>query len=162
MLEHQKITICGFRIHQYFWFMLSGAIGDVIQACLDFLVYTIYTMEWERATVCWTVSYVCSIVFRHTIHRYIVFGEAEGTYCNSLGRTYMAYASSIVLSMLSNHFISDILRFSHREAWVITMLWTGIMNYFILRATWKTKKTTKDDKDTLPTHVSEPSTKITV
>ena len=118
---------------------LSGVLGDTIQAILDYLVYQLYTSEWERSTVCWTVSYIGSIVFRHTSHRILVFGETEGSYCTSLGRTYMAYAASIVLSVVSNHFVVSVLELSHRNAWLITMLWTGIMNYFILKATWKTK-----------------------
>ena len=44
------------------------------------------------------------------------------------------------MSMLSNHFISEVLGFSHRDAWIITMLWTGIFNYFMLKASWRRPK----------------------
>jgi hypothetical protein len=27
--------------------------------------------------------------------------------------------------------------FSHKEAWLLTMLWTGILNYFLLKSAWK-------------------------
>lgn len=145
MLSHQdKFTICGYKPPQYFWFVISGALCDVIQAILDYMVYNIYVSEWERSTVCWTISYSLSIIFRHSSHRYIVFGDFEGTYCTSLGRTYMAYAASILLSMVANHFIVDIFKISHAHAWLVTMIWTGIVNYFILRASWKPKS--KDER----------------
>jgi hypothetical protein len=145
MLTHQdKFVLCGYKMPQYFWFMISGALCDVIQAILDFIVYNIYVYEWERATVCWTISYTLSIIFRHSSHRFIVFGDFEGSYCVSLGRTYLAYSASIVISMVTNHFIVDIFRISHARAWLATMIWTGIVNYFLLKASWRAKPKEKD------------------
>ncbi len=87
----------------------------------------------------------------------LVFGETEGSYCVSLGRTYLAYAASIILSVVSNYCIVNTLGASHRDAWIITMLWTGIMNYFILKATWKSKKDVsqfeKDKLERMPMQV---------
>lgn len=141
MLSHQeKCIICGHRVPQYFWFMLSGALCDVIQAIIDYFLYSIYTFPWERATVCWTLSYIASIFVRHSSHRVLVFGEFEGSYCYSLSRTYFTYSSTIVISMITNHIIVEILLFSHRDAWLITMLWTGLYNYFMLKASWKKPK----------------------
>jgi len=141
MLAHQeKIEICGRKIPQYFWFMLSGAICDIFQALIDFGIYKIYTYEWERSTVCWTLSYIISIVIRHSSHRLLVFGDYEGSYCYSLAKTYLTYSSSIIISMISNHFIVTLFAFSHRDAWLITMIWTGILNYFMLKASWKRPK----------------------
>ncbi len=138
MLGHQdRIRCCGYKLPTYFWFVVSGAICDTLQALLDYFVSIIYPWEWEKATVCWTTSYVLSIAIRHSSHRLIVFGEYEGTYWNSLGRTYAAYSSSIILSILTNNLLANSMGFSHRAAWIITMLWTGIYNYFILKNSWK-------------------------
>ena len=127
MLVHQeRFKICGHQVPQYFWFVISGGLCDIIQAFIDYLVFLVYVWEWERATVCWTVSYSLSIIVRHSSHRFIVFGDFEGSYCTSLARTYLAYSTSIVLSMVSNHFIINYFLFSHRDAWIITMLWTVI------------------------------------
>ena len=143
MLPHQeKFTICGYRIPHYFWFVLSGALCDVVQALIDYGVYLAYPFKWEKPTVCWTISYSASIIVRHFSHRHIVFGEYEGTYCTSLCKTYMTYSSSIVISIITNHILTRRLHFSHRDAWIITMLWTGIYNYFMLKATWKKQKDT--------------------
>lgn len=138
MMKHQEsCIICGYRVPQYFWFVISGAMCDVVQAGIDYAVYLVYYIEWEKATVCWAISYTLSIVVRHSSHRFIVFGEYEGSYCTSLARTYLTYSSSIVLSILTNHILTETMEVSHRNAWIITMLWTGIYNYFMLKMSWK-------------------------
>ena len=126
MLPHQeRCRIFGYRIPHYFWFALSGALCDVVQGFVDYGIYLIYPFEFEKTTVCWTVSYTASIFIRHFSHRILVFGEFEGSYCHSLLRTYMTYSSSIVISMVSNHFIVAFFEAGHLYAWIITMLWTG-------------------------------------
>jgi hypothetical protein len=139
LVNQEKCRCCGYKVPLYFWFVLSGAICDIIQAFLDYLIYLVYVFEWERATICWTLSYTLSIVVRHSSHRLLVFGEFEGSYCGSLSRTYMAYSSSIVISMLANHLLVSMLNFSHRTAWIVTLLWTGIYNFFMLKASWRKK-----------------------
>lgn len=144
MLAHQeRARICGHKVPQYFWFVLSGGICDILQAFIDYGISLIYVLEWERATVCWTLSYIISICIRHSSHRFIVFGEYEGSYCSSLARTYLTYSSSIVISMLTNHLLVNYFFLTHRQAWLITMLWTGVFNYFMLKASWRSAETGK-------------------
>ena len=139
-LAHQdKCRICGYKVPLYFWFVLSGALCDIVQALIDYGVSQIYTLDYYRPTVCWTVSYTLVIIVRHYSHRLLVFGEFEGSYCSSLGRTYLTYSSSIVISMMTNHILVDMFFFTHQQAWVLTMLWTGVYNYFALKSNWKTK-----------------------
>jgi hypothetical protein len=69
----------------------------------------------------------------------IVFGDFEGSYCQSLGRTFGAYSGSIFLSIFTNQFLTNYLGVSHRNAWIATMLWTGIFNYFMLKSAWRAK-----------------------
>lgn len=168
LLPHQeRAQICGFRLPQYFWFVISGAICDVIQALLDYLISLLYIFEWEKSTICWTVSYILSISVRHTSHRYIVFGEPEGTYWASLMRTYLAYSSSIVFSIFANSLLVSMGGLSHKEAWIVTMLITGAFNYFALKASWRpVDKSAEKDKamaDFAPPSAGLPSTsKLTV
>jgi len=117
--------------------MVSGALCDVCQAFIDYLISMVYTLEWGKTTVCWTLSYTLSIVLRHSSHRLLVFGDYEGTYCMSLARTYMAYSSAIVISMFANHQLVAFFGLSHRHAWLATMLFTGIYNFFVLKASWR-------------------------
>ena len=117
---------------------------------IDYIVYGILPkgLVSHRSSYCWGISYTLSIVVRHFCHRYIVFGEYEGTYCASLCRTYITYSSSIVISIVSNMSITGLLGFSHIYAWFFTMIWTGIYNYFMLKATWRgtTTKTKSCDR----------------
>lgn len=129
MLEHQeKCVICGYKPPLYFWFVISGFFCDVIQALLDYLISIVYTLKWERITVCWTVSYILSIWIRHYSHKLLVFGDYGGSYLASLARTYLTYSGSIVLSIITNLVLVQQVGMSHRQAWIFTMLWTGITN----------------------------------
>ena len=134
LINQEKWKCFGYKVPHYCWFVLSGGMCDIVQALIDYAIYFLYIFEWERTTVCWTLSYTISIIVRHFSHRLLVFGEFEGTYCTSLTRTYMTYSSSIVISMLTNHLIVSFLNYSHRTAWIITMLWTGIYNYIMLNS----------------------------
>lgn len=138
----EKFYLFGYKVPQYFFFLISGALCDVVQWFIDYGIYVTYPFEWEKSTVCWTVSYTASIAVRHYSHTLLVFGQYEGTYCTSLLRTYLTYSTSIVMSMVSNHFIVAFLNLEHVYAWLITMIWTGILNYFLLKASWKKKVAT--------------------
>jgi hypothetical protein len=147
MFGQEKIRLCGYKIPKYFWFVLSGSLCDCCQALIDYLISIIYAYEWEKATICWTLSYTVSIMIRHFSHKYIVFGDYDGSYCTSLGRTYLTYSSSIVISTIANHCFMTYFLLSHKQAWVITMLWTGLYNYFMLKRNWKgIKKENNSDK----------------
>ena len=89
--------------------------------------------------MCWGLSYILSIILRHSSHRLIVFGEFEGSYCYSLSKTFGAYAASIILSITTNHILSVYFNVPHRNAWLLTMLWTGLFNYFMLKKSWRAK-----------------------
>lgn len=162
--------MCGYKLPTFLWFQISGFICDVIQAYLDYFISIIYLFSWEKVTVCWTLSYIMSICVRHSMHRLLVFGEYDGTYWSSLSRTYLAYSTSIVLSTLCNNLLVKYGDFSHKEAWLLTMLWTGkvykasfwvqpssqlfyfliagVLNYFMLKATWRsTESKTAEGKE---------------
>ncbi len=155
MLAHQeKAQICGYKLPLYFWFVISGALCDIIQALIDYLISLIYYFDWEKTTICWTLSYILSIAVRHSSHRVLVFGDYEGTYWSSLLKTYATYSSSIVLSMVTNHLIVSFIGLSHKQAWIITMLWTGLYNYFLLKSSWRTANKDKDNSSSLSNDTS--------
>ena len=130
----EVIRICGLKPPQYLWYMLSGACCDVIQFTMDYLMHT--ALGVEDASTCWTVCFTLSIVFRHTFHRYLVFGNYVGGYWNSLLRMYGGYSVSIVLSGVFNMAITKMGNASHYIAFVFTILWTGVVNFFVLKRLW--------------------------
>jgi hypothetical protein len=78
-----------------------------------------------------------------------VFGDYVGGYWMSLGRMYAGYSIIIVISTVFNIVMTRRAKLPHYVAWVITLLWTGIVNYFILKKIWTfgKKQTTEPSKD---------------
>ena len=128
----EVVRLAGVQPPRYLWYMLSGAMCDVIQLCMDMLLHT----QIQDASVCWAVTFFLSVVFRHSFHRYLVFGDYVGGYKASLARMYGGYSIIIVLSTIFNILMTRVATFSHYVAWILTLLWTGIANYFILKKLW--------------------------
>lgn len=126
---------------QWLWWDL---VQRIEQLGVDHIIYTSLTESVEdRATIGWTVSYICSIAMRHSMHRVLVFGEYGGSYWMSLGKTYLTYSSSIIISMITNYYFTAVLGMSHSTAAIVTLLWTGIYNFFLLKACWNSGKNKK-------------------
>jgi hypothetical protein len=121
------------RPPRYLWYMISGFGCDLIQVCIDVLLH--FGFGITDAPTCWTVSFSLSIVFRHTAHRYLVFGMYVGGYYRSLLRMYTGYSVSIILSSLFNRLLAE-WHVPHYGAYIFTLLWTGVVNYFILKRMW--------------------------
>lgn len=129
----EVVQILGIHPPRYLCYMISGFFCDVLQFAIDFLLYTYGLPD---ASMCWAASFGISILFRHTTHRYLVFGDYVGGYYKSLGRMYAGYSIIIVLSTLFNIVMTKYIQVPHAYAWIITLLWTGIVNYFILKKLW--------------------------
>mmetsp|Transcript_8874 Transcript_8874/g.13247 ORF Transcript_8874/g.13247 Transcript_8874/m.13247 type:complete len:372 (+) Transcript_8874:375-1490(+) len=130
----ESVALCGMRPPRFLWFILSGCICDVIQFFIDAFLY--YVFHITEPTVCWVLGYGLSIAVRHTSHRYLVFGNYVGGYCYSLLRMYTGYSISLVASTLFNLILTHGIEMQHYTAWVITLVWTNIVNYFLLTQLW--------------------------
>mmetsp|Transcript_14347 Transcript_14347/g.33399 ORF Transcript_14347/g.33399 Transcript_14347/m.33399 type:complete len:237 (+) Transcript_14347:210-920(+) len=145
----EVVRIAGVRPPRYLCYMVSGSGCDVIQ----FLMYVLLYEQIRDASLCWALSFGGSIVFRHTTHRYLVFGDYVGGYWQSLGRMYAGYSIIIVLSTIFNYAVQKYVDMSHKIAWILTLLWTGIVNYMILKKLWSFGGSKKEDErkpDVLP------------
>jgi putative flippase GtrA len=129
----EVVQILGIHPPRYLCYMISGSACDILQFAIDFLLYAYFIPD---ASMCWALSFAISIVFRHTTHRYLVFGDYVGGYYKSLGRMYAGYSIIIVLSTIFNVIMTKYIQVPHAYAWIITLLWTGIVNYFILKKLW--------------------------
>uniref|UniRef100_A0A7S3PXD5 GtrA/DPMS transmembrane domain-containing protein n=1 Tax=Chaetoceros debilis TaxID=122233 RepID=A0A7S3PXD5_9STRA len=130
----ELVTICGIKPLRYFWYMISGGLCDIVQFGIDFLL--LHALHVNDSSTCWALGFGISIVVRHSSHRYLVFGDYVGGYWKSLMRMYTGYSIIIVISTLFNIFMTKVLMLSHYTAWIATLLWTGIVNYFILKYIW--------------------------
>ncbi|MGK3733623.1 MAG: putative flippase GtrA [Bacillariaceae sp.] len=129
----EVVKIFGFIPPRYICFMVSGCVCDVVQ----FIIYaTFYWLIINDPSLCWMTSFFGSIVFRHTSHRYLVFGNYIGSYWNSLIKMYLGYSIIIIISTIFNIIMTKYVKVPHLIAWFITLLWTGVVNYFILKKIW--------------------------
>ena len=130
----EVVTILGVHPPRYLCYMVSGFVCDLIQFVVDVFLHLV--LKLEDASLCWALGFGISVSFRHTSHRYLVFGDYVGGYWASLGRMYAGYSIIIVLSTIFNIVMTKKAQLPHYVAWVITLLWTGIVNYFILKKLW--------------------------
>lgn len=130
----EVVLVCGLKPYRYFWYMLSGSSCDLIQLVIDFVVFR--ALQLEDPSICWALSLGLSVIFRHSFHRYLVFGPYVGGYCNSLMRMYTGYSIIIIISTMFNIVMTKIFHLTHYTAWMLTLLWSGIVNYFILKHVW--------------------------
>lgn len=145
----EAVLICGIHPPRYLCYMLSGFICDLIQFSFDLVLHKVFLLE--NASVCWALGFGISVAFRHTSHRYLVFGDYVGGYWQSLGRMYAGYSIILVISTVFNIVMTQYLQLTHYVAWVVTLLWTGIVNYFILKKLWSFGGKQKKDEEP-PTH----------
>ena len=144
------VLILGIQPPRYLCYMISGMICDVIQFMFDFLLHSKHALGIRDASICWFVSFFISVFFRHTTLRYLVFGNYVGGYYQSLKRIYSGYSIIIVLSTAFNYTMthSSKIHLPHYIAYIITLLWTGIVNYFILKKLWSFTGTTITESNT--------------
>jgi len=141
----ETVLVLGVKPPRYLWYMLSGSGCDVLQFAT---LYILHHFVVQDPSVCWCLGFLLSIPCRHTSHRYLVFGDYVGGYWRSLARMYAGYSVIIVLSTLFNLLVSWWLQgvFAAPVLWLLTMLWTGVANYFILKRFWSFGGNEKTDQ----------------
>jgi putative flippase GtrA len=132
----QEIRLLGWKPPRYAWFALSGAMCDILQLGMLYLLHVYILPTNMDTSISWMVAFCTSILFRHTSHRFFVFGTYVGGYTHSLVRIYMGYSVTIVLSTILNYILNRILAVNLFLLAILTMAWTGVVNYFILKYFW--------------------------
>jgi hypothetical protein len=122
-----------------FMFSVSGWIGTALFSAAYELLYAELESGYSEqcgaycAAVAWTVAYTASIVWQHALHRLLVFGSSA-PYWRSLALTFVSYSLSLVLSSALNAVLVTALGVHHRVAFVGTLLATGVINFYTVRA----------------------------
>jgi len=111
-------------------FQISGLIGTV-------LFYVLYRVIIEighlRPTLSWFISYFVSTWWQFELHSRLVFlnwKQIQMNYFKKLSEVYALYALSMVLSTVLHAVILTVLHFPETLSWVLTLVGTGILNYF--------------------------------
>ena len=143
----EAVRIAGVQPPRYLWYMLSGSGCDVLQFATLYALKTL--VHLQDASMIWCLGFLLNIPCRHTSHRYLVFGDYVGGYWRSLARMYAGYSVIIILSTLFNLVMSRLFADSIAMPmlWLTTMLWTGVVNYFILKRLWSFGGSPPSDKE---------------
>tara|TARA_R110002050_G_scaffold281201_1_gene428491 strand:+ start:792 stop:1136 length:345 start_codon:yes stop_codon:yes gene_type:complete len=91
-----------------------------------------FDSESFSVSFAWTVSYLVSILWQHSLHRFLVFGTG-GDYWGSLWVTYVAYTTSLLVSMGMTYALTEYAGLSSQLVWLITLSCTGMFNYFSVK-----------------------------
>ena len=127
------VRILSIKPPRYIFYSVSGFLCNIVQLFIDLAVH--FFLNVRDPSICWAIGFGMSIVVRHSSHRYFTFGAYVGGYWRSLGRMYAGYSISIALSTAFNVAMAKN-GVPHYVAFVFTLLWTGIVNYFILKRLW--------------------------
>jgi hypothetical protein len=129
------VVIAGsIRPWPYLCYMLSGMICDIFMLLFD--VFLHFGLGLTNATTCWLLGFGLSIVPRHAALKYMCFGRYIGGYYYSLARMYAGMSASIALSTVGNYYMTQRWGVPHYVAWLATLIWTGVVNYFVLKYLW--------------------------
>ena len=112
-------------------FMTSGLIGSVIFYILNEAIVHFNPIESQKITVAWFLSYVISIWIQHALHATLVYGWVF-SYWKGLLATYTGYSLALFASVPINAGLVNYLRATVSEAWIGTLVLTGMANYFLL------------------------------
>eukprot|EP00929_Paragymnodinium_shiwhaense_P013946 TRINITY_DN121798_c0_g1_i1.p1 TRINITY_DN121798_c0_g1~~TRINITY_DN121798_c0_g1_i1.p1 ORF type:complete len:173 (-),score=17.45 TRINITY_DN121798_c0_g1_i1:323-841(-) len=123
-------------------FMTSSGIGSAAFYVLNELMVAYNPYKWQKITVAWFGSYVISIWLQHFLHATLVYGW-NASYWRGLFSTYMGYSAALVVSVPINAGLVNYLGLNAGQAWLGTLLLTGIANYFLLG--FLLKADTKDE-----------------
>ena len=111
-------------------FQISGLIGTVLFYFLYRLVIDVLSVG---PTLAWLLSYMASNWWQFELHSRIVFlnrHTMQNTYFKKLGGTYLMYSVSMGLSTVLHAFLMNMLGFAETLSWVLTLVSTGLLNYF--------------------------------
>eukprot|EP00040_Diaphanoeca_grandis_P031118 m.185513 g.185513 ORF g.185513 m.185513 type:complete len:163 (-) comp32235_c5_seq1:149-637(-) len=144
-----SVKIGTFQPPRFFWFLLSGGLGDAIMFLFDMLLKSmLLPKEYNTPSVCWVIAYTSSISWRHVLHTFIVFGGTYDTLTSHLPRTYFAFSFGIAFSTVMNWILTEHFLIDERVAFFSTLYTTAILNFFVLKkvATPTTTTTTTELK----------------
>ena len=131
-------SLCGWRPPRFVFFAISGSMCNVVQLLLDRLLTSMLPEDvWWIPTASWTLSYTLSVALRHYSHAWFVFGQHSDSMWIALGRTYVAYASTIIASTAVNLLLVWGTACKPDVALILTASFSVIWSYFALSKTWR-------------------------
>ena len=107
-----------------------------MQLGVERLLFLSVPSRWWGPTLCWSLSYALSVLLRHGSHTVLVFGPHRDHPLLAVGKTYLAYLSTIITSTVVNLALVAGLSFSHEIALLFTASFSMVWSYVALSYTW--------------------------
>ena len=115
-------------------FALSGTLGSAAFWVLnEGMMASLPTNIPEPVTVAWFLSYLVSIWLHHALHAMLVYGWGS-SYWAGLLATYTGYSGALLASVPINAGLVNYFHLTASQAWLATLVLTGVANYFVLGA----------------------------
>lgn len=111
--------------------LVTALIGAAIGLLTYEIIYFLNPMQ-PKATISWALSITVNIARQHAMHRWLTFTYST-PYWPSLGRAYVMYSGSAVVTTLLNLGLTAGLGLNHRVVWLICMLTTAGISLMFLR-----------------------------
>lgn len=111
--------------------LVTALLGAVIGLATYEIIYFLNPLQ-PNATISWALSVTVNIARQHALHRWLTFPNAT-RYWPSLGRAYVMYSGSAVVTILLNLGLTAGLGLNHRVVWLICTLTTAGISLIFLR-----------------------------
>ena len=127
-------------------FFISGGIGSYLFYLLNELILKTVSIPYQPITVAFFIAYFISIFLQYFLHTYLVFGPG-GDFIKGVISCYAGYSTALFSSAPINYGLVNYLNFNASQAWLGSLIITGVANYFLLTFLMGGEKKTKEDED---------------
>ena len=102
---------------------------------IGFLTYEIiYFLNpiQPKASSSWAIAFLVGVARQHALHRWLTFLH-HSPYWKSLGRAYLMYSGSLLVSSALNWALTEQYHMHHRLAWACCLIVTGLISLIFLK-----------------------------
>ena len=111
--------------------LLTAIIGGSIGYVTYELIYFLNPIS-PKASTSWFIAFIIDVLRQHALHRWLTF-EHKTPYWKSLGRAYIMYSSSLLVTSGFNWFLTEVVLVHHRIAWVCCLLLKALISLIFLK-----------------------------
>lgn len=112
------------------------SITAILGAGIGYVTYELiyyFNPVQPRASSSWFLAFVIGVARQHALHRWLTFLH-KTPYWGSLRRAYVMYSGSLLVTSLFNWVLTEHFQLSHRLAWFICLLLTGLISLVFLKS----------------------------
>jgi putative flippase GtrA len=127
----QTILIKYRSLPENYRLVLTACIGALIGFITYELIYFLNPLQ-PKASTSWTIAFLIGVARQHALHRWLTFLH-DTPYWKSLGRAYVMYSSSLIVTSVVNWILTEQLLIPHRLAWLICLLVNAMISLVFLK-----------------------------